>query len=478
MTQPRRELLLIGGRNGPELNRFIAQLGAAGLDTTRTPSVAEAKDHLARARFSLAVVAMESAPDSLERIRELTFLFRGLPVLAVAIRGSVSEAREVITAGAADYLLLPVDDAKVASLIQHFADQYFDPELGRGRRFITADEGMRHLLQQVRRVARSMATVLIQGESGTGKELIARFVHQVSDRNQGPFIAINCAALPENLLESELFGHAKGAFTGALADRKGKFLQANGGAIFLDEISEMSLNLQAKLLRVLQEREVDPVGGRSAIPLDVRVIASTNRDLKAWAQSGRFREDLYYRLNVFPVRLPPLRQRPKDIPLLAEHFRKRFVEELGRNAVPFSPEALAALNRYGWQGNVRELENVIHRALLMAEGEEITTADLMIDVPPSSPLVVEAFLDEAEEREEALEDEGDDEGSAHGDFPRPELENSDQIRLPVGTTVRQMEEFLIHRTLDEVKGNRTRAAELLGISIRTLRNKLNEYAAR
>ncbi|MBF0614988.1 MAG: sigma-54-dependent Fis family transcriptional regulator [Magnetococcales bacterium] len=475
MTPTRREILLIGGRNGAELLQFIAQLSEAGLDTTRAPSVAAAKEQLSRARFSLAVVAMESGSDSLELIRELTFLFRGLPVLAVAVavRGSVSEAREVISAGAADYLLLPLDEAKVTGLIHHFADQYFDPELGRGRRFITTDEGMRRLLQQVRRVARSMATVLIQGESGTGKELIARFVHQVSERNQGPFIAINCAALPENLLESELFGHAKGAFTGALADRKGKFQQANGGAIFLDEISEMSLNLQAKLLRVLQEREVDPVGGRSAIPLDVRVIASTNRDLKSWAQSGRFREDLYYRLNVFPVHLPPLRQRTSDIPLLAEHFRKRFIEELGRNAIPFSSAALTALTRYGWPGNVRELENVIHRALLIAEGTEITPRDLMIEWPPVS----DTHLDD-EEDEEELDDEDGIRMTRDLPLPRPDLENNDQIRLPVGTTVRQMEEFLIHRTLDEVKGNRTRAAELLGISIRTLRNKLNEYAAR
>ncbi|MEO5347057.1 MAG: sigma-54 dependent transcriptional regulator [Magnetococcus sp. YQC-9] len=469
---PRREALLIGGRQGPELAHFSAQLASAGVEVTRVGSVSDAKEQLARARFSLAVVAMEGGADPLEKIRELTFLFRGLPVLAAATRGSVNEAREVIAAGAADYLLLPVEEVKIASLVRNFADQYFDPELGRGRRFITADDEMRRLLQQVRRVARSMATVLIQGESGTGKELIARFVHQVSDRSQGPFIAINCAALPENLLESELFGHAKGAFTGALADRKGKFQQANGGAIFLDEISEMSLNLQAKLLRVLQEREVDPVGGRSPIPLDVRVLASTNRDLKAWAQTGRFREDLYYRLNVFPVRLPTLRQRPKDIPLLAEHFRARFVEELGRNGIPFSTAALATLGRYAWPGNVRELENVIHRALLVAEGDEIQPWDLMIDAPSPPP----GFIPEDEEgfaEEDVYEND-----LSHADLPRPDLENIDQIRLPVGTTVRQMEEFLIHRTLDEVKGNRTRAAELLGISIRTLRNKLNEYAAR
>ncbi|MEO5333206.1 MAG: sigma-54 dependent transcriptional regulator [Magnetococcus sp. YQC-5] len=468
MTQQRQEILLIGGRNDPELAALAAQLMVTGVTTTLAIHATDAKERLSHTRYSLAIVAVETAPNAMELIRELTFLFRGLPVLAAAFKGNINEAREVIAVGAADYLLLPVDDAKLFGLIQHYADQYFDPELGRGRRFITSDPGMQRLLHQVRRVARSMATVLIQGESGTGKELIARFVHQVSDRNKGPFIAINCAALPENLLESELFGHAKGAFTGALADRKGKFLQANGGAIFLDEISEMSLNLQAKLLRVLQEREVDQVGGRSAIPLDVRVIASTNRDLKTWAQAGKFREDLYYRLNVFPVQLPPLRQRPKDILLLAEHFRVRFVEELGRNAIHFSKEVVHALNHYSWPGNVRELENVIHRALLVAEGEEIMARDLMIEVVPMAHL----------NDDEPVSDDEYDEEMSMTDILRPELENNDQIRLPVGTTVRQMEEFLIHRTLDEVKGNRTRAAELLGISIRTLRNKLNEYAAR
>ncbi|MBF0126727.1 MAG: sigma-54-dependent Fis family transcriptional regulator, partial [Magnetococcales bacterium] len=415
MTQSRPEILLIGARFDTALAALSTQLIAAGAGTTMAQHGSEAKERLAQSRYSLAIVAVESAHNALELIRELTFLFRGMPVLAAAVKGSVNEAREVITFGAADYLLLPVDDAKVESLLHNYADQYFDPELGRGRRFITADPAMNQLLHQVRRVARSMATVLINGESGTGKELIARFVHQVSDRNKGPFIAINCAALPENLLESELFGHAKGAFTGALADRKGKFLQANGGAIFLDEISEMSLNLQAKLLRVLQEREVDPVGGRSAIPLDVRVIASTNRDLKAWAQSGKFREDLFYRLNVFPVQLPPLRQRPKDIPLLAEHFRKRFVEELGRNTIQFSREVHAALLQYAWPGNVRELENVIHRALLMAEGDEIRVRDLMIDVLPlPMPLV---RPDQDQDEDEGGDEEGD--YLPDSDIPRP-----------------------------------------------------------
>ena len=458
MTE-KKDILLIGGRNEPLLV-LAAQFKTLGAVPVVLGEATAAKQFLAQHLAGMVVVDVEAIVNALDLIRELRFLFRGLPILAAAVKGSVSDAREAIDVGAADYFLLPVDDEKLALLWRSYANQYFDPELGRGRRFITNDAQMQRLLIQVRRVAQSNATVLIQGESGTGKELIARFLHQVSPRSKGPFIAINCAALPENLLESELFGHAKGAFTGAFVDRKGKFQQANGGTIFLDEISEMSLNLQAKLLRVLQEKEVDPVGGRSPIALDVRVVVSTNRTLKQWVEQGKFREDLFYRLNVFPVLLPSLRDRPKDIALLGEHFRVRFIEELARNPISFSSLALAALQAYLWPGNVRELENVVHRALLVAEGREIQPEDLMIDLPLIATVRASA-------------------SSVLDDLPIPETEeDKNRVHLPVGTTVREMEEFLIFRTLDEVNGNRTRAAELLGISIRTLRNKLNEYAAR
>ncbi|MEO5340439.1 MAG: sigma-54 dependent transcriptional regulator [Magnetococcus sp. MYC-9] len=473
-TSPAREqqVVLVGRRDEPLLI-LSAQFQSLGVSPLLVADAMEIKHHLSHKLASLVVVDVETVHNALELIRELTFLFRGLPVLAAACRGSVADAREAIDVGAADYFLLPVDDDKLSGLWSSFGNQYFDPELGRGRRLITNDEGMRRILMQVRRVGQTNATVLIQGESGTGKELIARFLHQVSNRTKGPFIAINCAALPENLLESELFGHAKGAFTGALVDHKGKFQQANGGTIFLDEISEMSLNLQAKLLRVLQEREVDPVGGRSPIALDVRVVASTNRELRQWADQGKFREDLFYRLNVFPVQLPALRDRPKDILQLSEHFRVRFVAELGRNNIPFSNLALTALQAYDWPGNIRELENVIHRALLMAEGREIQPEDLMIDVPLIASVRASSHGVSS---------------ATHLSLPETpfvpvqagamEEEDKNRLHLPVGTTVREMEEFLIFRTLDEVNGNRTRAAELLGISIRTLRNKLNEYAAR
>lgn len=451
------EILLIGHDN-PAVRKLADQVQRHGYAPILIPFGDEARLRVGSPTVGMVIISLQPGSEALEWIREINFLHRGLPVLAAAVQGSVTEAREAIGVGAADYLLLPIEEELLKNHLANYASRYFDPELGSGRRLISSDANMKRLLNQIRRVGKSQATVLIQGESGTGKELIARFVHQVSDRSSQAFVALNCAALPENLLESELFGHSKGAFTGAITDRKGKFLQANGGTIFLDEISEMTLNLQAKLLRVLQEREVDPVGGRGTVPLDVRVVASTNRDLKEWAEDGKFREDLYYRLNVFPVSLPPLRKRPGDILLLANHFRKRFITELGRNDIAFSPSALSAMENYPWPGNIRELENVIQRALLMAEGRVIEPDDLMIDFEPSD--------------------------NESGPVPFPShsaavhSDNAEAIRLPIGTTVREMEEILIHRTLDEVNGNRTRAAELLGISIRTLRNKLNEYATR
>ncbi|MEG3638780.1 sigma-54 dependent transcriptional regulator [Magnetococcus sp. PR-3] len=450
------EIILLG-RADSALNTLATQLKSLRCQPVLIADVTKAKTYLRGHQAGLIVVAMEGVDEPLDLLKELTFLFRGLPLLAVSTRGSVHEAKQAIDAGAADYLLLPVESDVLAAQVKRYNNQFFDPELGRGRRLVTGDASMLKLLGQVRRVSNSNATVLIQGESGTGKELMARYVHQVSDRAKGPFVAINCAALPENLLESELFGHIKGAFTGATSDRKGKFLQANGGSIFLDEISEMSLNLQAKLLRVLQEKEVDPVGGKQPIALDVRVIASTNRDLKEFAGEGQFREDLYYRLNVFPVFIPPLRQRPKDVTLLADLFRQRFIKELGRNDIAFDNSALDTLVRYEWPGNIRELENVVQRALLIAEEDFISRHDLMIEATGSAPAMG---------------------GDSMGCDLDMATADGDSIHMPVGTTVREMEEILIRRTLDEVDGNRTKAAEILGISIRTLRNKLNEYAAR
>jgi two-component system response regulator FlrC len=286
-------------------------------------------------------------------------------------------------------------------------------------------------------VADSKATVLLQGESGTGKELFARFIHNQSSRCQGPFVAVNCASLPETLLESELFGHEKGAFTGAIARKIGKFELAHHGTIVLDEISEMNTFLQAKILRVLQENEVDRIGGSRPVPVDIRVIATTNRDLEDWIQKGEFREDLYYRLKVIDLHIPSLRERKEDVEILADHFLKIFSREYKRSIHGISSEALEWLKNQDWRGNVRELKNTMERAVLMASNSILGIQDLG----------GEKIMSPAEKE------------------PLPSAPFS----------LRAMEEQMIQQALEKTEGNRTHAAKILGISIRTLRNKLNEY---
>ena len=302
---------------------------------------------------------------------------------------------------------------------------------------ITTSPIMKQLLNKAKSVAKSKASVLIQGESGTGKELLARYIHRESDRALGPFVAVNCAALPETLLESELFGHEKGAFSGAISRRLGKFELANGGTILLDEITEMQLPLQAKLLRVLQESEIDRLGGQAPIPIDVRVIATTNRDIKQVVSEGKFREDLYFRLNVIPLKIPPLRNRPEDIEVLARYFCRYFCELYSRN-LDFASGVIETLKGWPWPGNVRELRNVIERGVLLAQGSHITLKDLTDD--------------------------------EQGFVPAGGQVISDQIM-----TLEEMEKFMIKKALGQTNGNRTHAAKLLGISVRTLRNKLAEF---
>jgi DNA-binding NtrC family response regulator len=314
---------------------------------------------------------------------------------------------------------------------------------------------MKAVIQLADQVARSEASILITGESGVGKEVMARYLHQKSKRAERPFISVNCAAIPDNLLESELFGHEKGAFTGAVARRIGKFEEADGGTLLLDEISEMDVRLQAKLLRAIQERVIDRVGGGKPVPVNIRIIATSNRDLAKSVAEGTFREDLLYRLNVVNLKLPALRERPADVVALADHFVKKYAAANGVPARPISDAARRAISGHRWTGNVRELENAMHRAVLLATGAEIDVD--AIRLPDGQPLTGGATYDAGPAGRAA--------------------QTADAVsRAQVGQTVAQMEKALILDTLTHCLGNRTHAANILGISIRTLRNKLNEYA--
>ena len=369
-------------------------------------------------------------------------------IILMTAYGTVETAVEAMKYGANDYILKPFSTDLLERVIINLqaataADEPDASATSDTRAILTQDPGMIRLLTTLEGVAASQATVLISGESGTGKELLARYIHARSPRSHRPFVALNCAALPDSLLESELFGHERGAFTGAIQKKLGKFEMAHTGTLFLDEISEMNLGLQSKLLRVLQEREVDRLGGREPVAVNIRVLATTNRSLYHEVTQGRFREDLFYRLNVFPVTVPPLRERTGDIPLLARHFLRISAQRNGLAMPTLSERVLADLQARPWKGNVRELENVMERAILVAGGAAVDVNHLL----PSDGTVLS-----------------------------PETPS-------VGTTLSsssrgslwEMERDLIFKTLARVKENRTHAAKELGISIRTLRNKLREY---
>jgi len=365
-----------------------------------------------------------------------------LPVVLMTAFGCVEKAVEAMRDGAADYLIKPFEAEVLIEMVSRFAIAKGDAG---GAEMIAEDPKAQQIVELARRVAASDATVMLSGESGTGKEVLARFIHDNSARSDGPFVAINCAALPETMLESILFGYEKGAFTGAHQARAGKFEQAQGGTLLLDEISEMDVALQAKLLRVLQEREVERLGGKGAIALDVRVLATTNRDLRGEVTAGRFREDLFYRLNVFPIPLAPLRERRGDIlPLV-----RRFVDEQSADgqSVSLSAGAEKILQAYAWPGNIRELHNVVQRAMILLSGETLNEADIFLE-DPGSNLSVLPVAGVAETADEALD------GSA--------LEND----------LRGHEQQIIVDALKAERGRRKETAERLGISPRTLRYKL------
>ncbi|PLX38519.1 MAG: sigma-54-dependent Fis family transcriptional regulator [Hyphomicrobiales bacterium] len=365
------------------------------------------------------------------------------PVIACGTDTDARAAVNAIRAGAKEYVPLPPDPELIAAVLSAVAEDSSD--------LIYRDDATARVVQLAEQVAKSEASILITGESGTGKEVLARHVHRKSNRANKPFISVNCAAIPDNLLESELFGHEKGAFTGAVARRIGKFEEADGGTLLLDEISEMDIRLQAKLLRALQERVIDRVGGSRPVPVNIRILATSNRDLGEAVRDGIFREDLLYRLNVVNLKIPPLRERPQDILELAQHFVAKYSDANGITPKPIAAEARRQLLANRWPGNVRELENTLHRAVLLATGEEIDTD--AIRMPDGSSLT----------------------SGPEGPAARAAMTAEAVTRSLVGLTVAEVERDLILDTLDHCLGNRTHAAKILGISIRTLRNKLNQY---
>lgn len=384
-----------------------------------------------------------------------------VPVVACGIEGtSADAAAKAIKEGAQEYIPLPPDPDLIAAVLEAVVQE--------DNAIIHRDPATKQVLSLADQIAPSDASVLITGESGTGKEVMARYLHMKSRRATGPFVAVNCAAIPENLLESELFGHEKGAFSGAIARRIGKFEEANEGTLLLDEISEMDLRLQAKLLRAIQEREIDRVGGSKPVKVNVRILATSNRNMDEAIKDGKFREDLYFRLNVVNIQLPSLKERPQDIALLADHFAKKYAELNGVAERPLTKAAIAKLETHPWPGNVRELENTMHRAILLAQGDEIGEEAILLTGAPTTASSQSAPPAETSVPQPATADAG---SVGHVDDAG---EEDDQNF--VGRTVADVERQLIIDTLDHCFGNRTHAANILGISIRTLRNKLKQYS--
>ena len=387
----------------------------------------DALEKLRNLNFSMIITDMKMpVMNGLELLKEIRQTSARIPVLVITAFGTVENAVDTMKEGAVDYLIKPFSFDTVKKAI----DSLINKDIPK-RQIITANPEMQKIVRLAESLAASDITVLIYGESGTGKEVLAQYIHNMSKRSERQFVAVNCAAIPDNLLESELFGYEKGAFTGALDKKPGKFEIAGGGTILLDEIAEMSIILQSKLLRVLQEKEIDRVGGKKPIPVDVRVIATTNKDLQKQCSEGRFREDLYYRLNVFPLKLLPLRERHEDISILAEHFASIYSAAFSKEILGFTDEAMDFLNTLQWKGNVRELENAIQRAVFMCKEKIIRISDFLFEETAG--------------------------------------------RKAANGKLKDAEKELIIKTLTDVKGNKTKAAKILGVSVRTIRNKLHEY---
>lgn len=437
-------------------------LELAGQAVLAAPGGEEALQILESQAVSLVVSDVRMMPmDGITLLKEIRLRLPHLPVVLMTAFADVDRAVEAMRSGACDFLLKPFEPK---ALLEHVA-RYRLPEAEDDGKVIARDAASRNLFALAARVAQTDATVLLTGESGVGKEVVARYIHNHSSRRKGPFVAINCAAIPDSLLEATLFGYEKGAFTGAQQAQAGKFEQAQDGTLLLDEVTEMPLGLQAKLLRVLQEREVERVGGKKPVALNIRVVATSNRDMAEAVSKGTFREDLFYRLNVFPLPIPALRQRPDDIVSLARHFLAEHGGRCGRPGMHLAPSAEAALRAHPWPGNVRELENVIQRALIMAPGDAIEAASLHIPLGAGT-LSVNALpaVMEVSEKAPDLSSEPRDTSAAYAPEEPRKTGN-----------IRDLEREHILDTLAAAGGSRKLAGERLGMSERTLRHKLKQY---
>lgn len=441
----------------PSIRKVLsAHLRRRGLITETAPDGADAIEMLESEVFHLVISDLKMpSVGGMELLRWTQTNQPGLPVVLITAHGTVDSAVEAIKEGAFDYVTKPFDQEELSVVVtkalateQRNASSHLAGEYTGKYGIIGQSPEMKSIFALIEKVASSPTTVLITGESGTGKELIARALHNSSGRNKGPFIQINCGAIPENLFEAELFGYEKGAFTGATTSKPGRFEIADGGTIFLDEIGELPRDMQVKLLRALQEKTIDRVGGLRPIGVDVRLIAATNVDLERAVADGSFREDLYYRLNVIPLRIPPLRDRLEDIPLLVEHFLAQFNERLGQSVVRIAPDALAGLMAHGWPGNIRELENMMERLVLLCDAEEIRLEDL-----PGLAGTVSASLP-------------DDDMDTMG------------LKEYVRVHTAKLERTRIKRVLEAEDGNVTRAAKRLGISRKSLQTKMKDYGLR
>ncbi|PRP70184.1 sigma-54-dependent Fis family transcriptional regulator [Chromobacterium amazonense] len=421
---------------------IIDTLMLSGYPTLEASDGGQALQRLKQEPVGLIISDAQMAPmDGYALFEEVKKHYPGVPFILMTAYGVIERAIELLRAGASHYLLKPFEPQ---SLLAEVEKHLLAMPGNEGGDVVAESAAMRQLFALAGRVAQSDASVMISGPSGTGKEVLARYIHRYSRRASGPFVAVNCAAIPDNLLESTLFGHERGAFTGAAQALPGKFEQAQGGTILLDEVTEMPLSLQAKLLRVLQEREVERIGSTRTIKLDIRVLATSNRDLQAEVEAGRFREDLYFRLNVFPLRIPALAERPDDILPLARFLLKRHAEAAGRTSLVFSRDAERHLTAYSWEGNIRELDNVVQRAVILAAGAEIIAADLLL---------------------------GDITGVGQLTRTASDLDGS----VSDETDMKTLEKRHILETLGAVGGVKKLAAEKLGISERTLRYKLQRY---